>query len=288
MEDKFLGFKYKGIHSYNNNLNFQAYIVNEGEDLKFSNSPEFTLETAAPKFGNINYYLGETKESRVITLDLLVKDVTLSQYRRFVRWITDNREEDENGQQLLIFDYSPNFAYNVKLSSISEGVFYASPNCTTESITYNVEVSIEFNTIGDWAAIGLDVEIMTPGEDYSFSSGMVTAEQLEDGLDSGYYKITNNTNMPLYFNIEVTDFTGDFIIKERVNGEDTVIYSISTGNVQKTFTIYSKYGIALDSSGNFITTTISSVLKIDAGSSKTFLFDETNPGQITPLIREIV
>lgn len=288
MADNFLGFTYKGIHSYNNNNNFKAYIINEGEDLKFSNSPEFTLELASPKFNEINYFLGETKQSRNIQLDILVKEVTFSGYKKFISWLTNNKQEDENNQQILSFDYNPNFGYNVKLASISDGTFYVIDNCLPDELKYNVELTVEFKTIGDWSAIELNAGEMSPFTSYSSPSGLVTAE-----ANGTYYNITNNTNLPLYLNIEVQeDFPlQDFIVKEILGpSEEETIFQIGLEPYSPAnFTIFTKYGIALDNQDNsFLNTITSRIFAIGSEETKTLSFQGSYSVKIVPLIREII
>jgi hypothetical protein len=86
MADKYLGFTYNGIHSFNDYITsgFKAYILNDGEDLKFFNTPAFSNEYAFPKFGESSVLLGINKENRILNYRILVKEVTLSNYRKFL------------------------------------------------------------------------------------------------------------------------------------------------------------------------------------------------------------
>jgi hypothetical protein len=58
---------------------------------------------------------------------------------------------DDSG--LLQFDYNTNYSYKVKLNSIGESNYTVNSNCEPDSLTYNVEITIQFVTVGDWAAI---------------------------------------------------------------------------------------------------------------------------------------
>jgi hypothetical protein len=79
MQDKFLGFTYRGIHS----TTYNAFIVNEGE-LIFSNSPSFSNEFAFPQFGESSYLLGVNKENRTFDLKVFLKEVSFKTYREFL------------------------------------------------------------------------------------------------------------------------------------------------------------------------------------------------------------
>jgi L-amino acid N-acyltransferase YncA len=77
MADNYKRFKFNNVWSDT----YNAYIVNEGEDLKFYNTPSFSNEFAFPRFGETSYYLGNTKENRVIGFKLIAVAQTLPEYR---------------------------------------------------------------------------------------------------------------------------------------------------------------------------------------------------------------
>jgi hypothetical protein len=80
MADKYKYFYFKNESSQN----YNAIIKNEGSDLKFFNTPSFSDEIVYPKFGNISYLLGTNKENREISLDLILIERTIKQYREFL------------------------------------------------------------------------------------------------------------------------------------------------------------------------------------------------------------
>jgi hypothetical protein len=86
MTDNYLGFKYNKIHSFKDKTTsgFEAFILNDGLDLFFSNTPNFSDSFAFPKFGETSYFLGNTKENRAFNLTVLVREVSLVNYRKFL------------------------------------------------------------------------------------------------------------------------------------------------------------------------------------------------------------
>lgn len=143
-QDKYLGFRYNGVHSSSDHLvsGFQAFILNEGQDLHFVNAPEFTTEFSFPLLGDTSHLLGTTKKNKVFALKLLVKGATLAEYSKFLAWLKPG-----SAPANLIFDYRRNWAYNTVVSSIGNGVFTVTPGCEGAE-RYDVVVEVSFTTVG--------------------------------------------------------------------------------------------------------------------------------------------
>jgi len=200
MADNYLSFNYNNPNftkaEFNNKLsNFNGFIINEGNDLKFFNPSNFSHEFMTPQFGKQSYFLGTTRENREFNFSILLRGITLDTYREFLRWL--NPEEEG----VLSFDYSPNYGYDVKVNSIGEATFYVTPNCNTSNPTYDIELEIEFITKNDWAArwigeepiyyiVGTGTDVLIDNEEnISFISG------------SGTFTLDNNHNLPNYYKI---------------------------------------------------------------------------------------
>lgn len=269
MADNYLGFTYNDIHSFNSGV-FTCYITNEGE-LEFFNTPSFSPEFAFPKFTNSSYYLGTNKENRTFNLNLIVLNITMSNYRKFLKWLSI-----DNDPAFLKFDYESNFQYNVIVSGITEGRYTINKN-GIETTTYNIELTASFTTVGDWAAqaiIGSSDNLI--GGNYFFpneESSIFTS--VETGLS---FNITNNSSLPVYFNIEFNDtFTITF------DGDDFYILSETDSSV-----LYTKYAVAIDDDGDFIEFSDNlGILKIDPGETKTMSYSGSIT-KIIPIIREII
>jgi hypothetical protein len=147
MADKFLSFTYRGQSL---KTEYNGYIENDGSNLQIFNAPNFSNEFAFPKFGETSHFLGVNKENREFNFTIIFVERTLSQYREILNWLN----LESKGK--FSFDYSPNYSYDVKLSNISPGTMFVSPNCDPntgqQNLLYNVEVQVGFTTIGDWAA----------------------------------------------------------------------------------------------------------------------------------------
>lgn len=148
--DKYIGFEYNGIKvNMGPNADIKGFILNEGEDLKFPSLPSFSNEFAFPKFGEVSYFLGTTKENRTIGFTVALHEVTIQQYRNFLSQLSSDNPGYSN---ILKFDYNEYFGYKVKLNSISEGKFVVSRTCVTNedpTDLYYIELDLEFVTYND-------------------------------------------------------------------------------------------------------------------------------------------
>lgn len=143
--DKYLGFEFRGKHS----KDFNAFIKNEGEDLRFYN-PSFEVETVTPQFGGLTHYLGTTTNSREISFTVFAKEVDIDTYNKMIyAWFNEKNEP-----AYLAFDYNPNFGYKCVVSSIGDATFVPTIGCESGEVEtkYNVTFDISFMTVGDWAA----------------------------------------------------------------------------------------------------------------------------------------
>ena len=233
--------------------NYNGFLVNGGEDLKFFNASNFNHEFVTPQFGNKSYFLGTTRENREFNFNIALSAVTLAQYRNFLAWLNP-REEGE-----LVFDYDENYSYDVKVNSISEATFYVVHPTVSER--YNIEIQVGFITKNDWAAkfIGtndLDFIINTTEDTYTF---------------------TNNHNVENFIKIS---FGGSLTITD---GENTLV-SISGAPLNSTY--YSEYGICLDTSANFVSG--NPIKKISIPANSTLVLTIIGADSIDHTSREII
>lgn len=146
MSDNYLSFNYKNesysTTAYSLYNDFNGFIINEGTDLTFFNPSNFSHEFMTPQFANQSYFMGTTQENREFNFSILLKSVTMSTYKNFLRWLNPKSEG------LLWFDYNPNWGYDVKINSISEGKFTVNQDCIAE-LTYNIELTVGFITKND-------------------------------------------------------------------------------------------------------------------------------------------
>ena len=157
--DEYLGFTFNGKSLET----FNGFIKNDFEELAF-NMPTFSNSFVTPTYGNKPFYLGNTKEHRTFELDIVLNEITLDKYRRFLEWLG----MDKKG--VLKFDYNPNYGYDVKLDNIEKANFVVVPqrdtNCDPSDDKYIIEIPITFITTGDWAARWVHIEPVWKGIDH--------------------------------------------------------------------------------------------------------------------------
>jgi hypothetical protein len=195
----------------------------------------------------------------------------------------------------LFFDYDTNFAYNVIVESIGEGLFTVNKDCDMSNPTYNVELEVSFSTVGDYAAMYRHSTLITIG---SFTNTLFT---IGPNLASVYYNtsnnnltITNNTNEKMFFEINLGY---GYLSQESTPGnfriDDFTFFNDATSNE---IIYYSKYGIILNNSSNFVPTIENSplahLIEILPNSTKTIIFTYQNISisvlYFKPIIREVV
>lgn len=255
MIDKYLGFTYKGKHS----SEFNAFIINEGEDLMFPNFPSFSNEVIFPQFGEIGHYMGRNVESREISFTIFASNLTKKGYREMLRWLTE--ESSENS--LLQFDYNLYFGYRVRLDSIDEGAFIPEVNCDEGPNTYAVELNVSFITTNDWAAQYVhDIEIPLINERFiSYANLFDFSIRKTFSIHSTYeVRVENRGNLPIFINLEILPFVDkdldiyedslNVLVKKRnLNREEelSIIYEFQSGQADRTF-VLGKYGLILGES----------------------------------------
>lgn len=272
--DSYMGFTFNGttLESY------KGFIKNELEELAF-NMPTFSNSFVTPPYGNRPFYLGNTKEHRTFELDVVLNEVTLDEYRDFLDWLG----MDKKG--VLVFDYNPNYGYDVKLDSIGKANFVVVPDCSDENNPvdkYIIEVPIVFITTGDWAAKWVE-----EGRQVYWSNNNGGTDKLIDNEDDENFiqvdgtsiTIHNHHKIPNYF---ILEYIGGFIITE---GSNTLFWD---KDMIGTKIFYSQYGIVVDSTTKtFVPVDTASIIEIPADGSRTFSF-VGNVSKITPTSREII
>jgi phage-related protein len=142
--DRYLGFTFNGKSlGMKTENDFYGFIQNNGEDLSFSNTPQFGDEFVVPQYGDRTFYTGTTKSNRAFSMKISLDKITLRQYRDLLAWLNPNSTGN------LSFDFDPNYGYEVKLSSISQGQFYILKETNNNEDFYYVDFDITFITISD-------------------------------------------------------------------------------------------------------------------------------------------
>ena len=145
--DRYLGFTYNGkAMNMTAEADFFGFIENEGNELSFFNTPDFSNEFVVPEFGERTIYTGNTKSNKTFSLKIQLEKLTLHKYREFLEWL------NLDSQGTLIFDYSPNYGYDVKVQSISPSEFHVTKRKNHNEDFYYVDMAVDFITVRDFAA----------------------------------------------------------------------------------------------------------------------------------------
>lgn len=295
--DKYIGFEYNGVKvNMGPKANIKGFIINEGEDLKFPSLPSFSNEFAFPKFGEISYFLGTTKENRTIGFTVALHEVTIQQYRNFLSQLSS---DNPNYSNILKFDYNEYFGYKVKLNSISEGKFVVSRTCVTNedpTDLYYIELDLEFVTYNDWAAQYLNeyepIIYMVESEDTSITFADLFTFAVD--YSGSKIEINNGGTLPIYLKIT---FTGSMAQSNastftiEVNEEEWITFPRTSNSI----TVFTKFGLVWDNNSNsFLPTTESKgAIEIPSGEITTITFtssDQFDFSSITveAILREII
>jgi len=281
--DNYLGFTYRGkTLGMKENADFTGFIENSGSDLQFFNTPDFTNEFVEMQFGERTFYRGNTKSNRSFDLNLQLDKITLTEYKEFLEWLN----LDDKG--FLVFDYNPDYGFEVKVNSISNSEFHVmkEENCDDK---YYINLSIGFITVNDFASIWRETyeeKVFFPIPDPNTNDiTLIDNEKdlnfIQDEGDDEYI-IFNHHNLKNYFVIE---FDNTLSIQTTDATPISLVTVTGAGTGAKYF---SEFGIALKADGTFVSVGDSNpLITIDANSSKTLEITGTI-SKIIPTSREIL
>ena len=145
--DNFMDFQWRGCSAFEK---FGAFILNSKKgDLKFYNGPGFSNEYTKPQFStNGGDLIGVSFNKQTISFSIGVYWISIEDYRKMISWL------DPLVTDYIIFDYEPDFRYNVKLSKVGDssrfivgkesvlknGVYVSEPRYYTElSLTFDIQ-----------------------------------------------------------------------------------------------------------------------------------------------------
>lgn len=277
MADKYLGFEYNGKRlGINDASDFEGFIINSSDDFRFSNAPSFSNTFTELPFGERTYFSGVTKTNKTFNFNIQLDKILLSEYREFLEWLSP----DSSGT--LIFDYNPNYGYDVKLSSISEGEFQVVKTSEHNEDFYYVSLSLSFITLHDFAAKWVGSDVYYPG------GSLIDNELYENfiSVNADSYTFYNYHSLKNYFTIE---FDKSLTIKEGTGDDEVTLVNISNAGDGAIF--YSEYGIALAADDSFLPCGSNPKITLDPNSNRTFTITTETTGNINkiyPTSREIL
>lgn len=272
-KDRYLGFTYNGkTINMTAEADFFGFIENEGNELLFFNTSDFSNEFVIPQFSDRTFYTGNTKSNRTFNLKIQLDELTLHKYREFLELLNP----DSVGT--LIFDYNPNYGYDVKVQSISPSEFHVLKRNNNNEDFYYVDMSVDFITTEDYAARWVKEGVFFPGGD------LVESEFYEPFIEiigTNTFKIYNYHNVKNYIIIE---FNTTLTIQQPGASPVTLVSVTGAGTGAKYF---SEFGIALKADGNFLSCGSNPLISWEAKSNQDLIITGTNI-KIIPTSREIL
>ena len=132
--DKEMFFSFNSKRSIDYNL----FIVNKGDDLKFFNKTTKSITYETPLYQNWSYLLNAAQSQKQFSLNLAAEGLSSAQCGEMFKWLAVG----ETG--LLILDNDPYWGWNVVVSDLGDANYYEN------SEGYIVTFNIQFTTIGSY------------------------------------------------------------------------------------------------------------------------------------------
>lgn len=132
--DKEMFFSFNSKRSIDYNL----FIVNKGDDLKFFNKTTKSITYETPLYQNWSYLLNAAQSQKQFSLNLAAEGLSSAQCGEMFKWLAVG----ETG--LLILDNDPYWGWNVVVSDLGDATYYENGE------GYIVTFTVQFTTIGSY------------------------------------------------------------------------------------------------------------------------------------------
>ena len=169
--------------------------VTNNKDLQFQLTPSFSDTFVAPVAARTRYHTGTTFTSSDIQVKCIAIGVTMQDWRAIQAWL------NPLVRGRLHFDFNDKTYYDVKIKQQIKGnVFVAGSAPSLEGDSYNIEFTVDFTTVGDWAALGPQVNVPISGGFNEFT--LVTAKtfKYKDYPDYSEQEIALNITYLEFYN----------------------------------------------------------------------------------------
>ena len=215
--DKEMFFSFNSKRSIDYNL----FIVNKGDDLKFFNKTTKSITYETPLYQNWSYLLNAAQSQKQFSLNLAAEGLSSAQCGEMFKWLAVG----ETG--LLILDNDPYWGWNVVVSDLGDATYYENDE------GYIVTFSIQFTTIGSYnkrnaltnhGRVQSDGNILINNTTYNDYGLPQLLEYKENTLYFNSYT-TNPADVELSFNFE-TQKDANYILKiwvNKITSEDPTI-----------------------------------------------------------------
>ena len=132
--------------------------VTNNKDLQMQLTPSFSDTFVAPVAAATRYHTATTFTSSDPQLKCIAIGVTMRDWRAIQNWLAPHRKGK------LQFDFNNNTYYEVKIKQQIKGTAFVDGSLGfIEGDVYNIEFTVDFTTVGDWAALGPQVVVPING-----------------------------------------------------------------------------------------------------------------------------
>lgn len=213
--DNFATFKWGGTDMFKN---FGVFIINDKKgSLKFYNGPSFSNEYSKPQFSsNSGDLIGVNFNRQTISFTVGVYWISAQDYRRLIACL------DPLITDYIIFNFEPNYRYNVKLSKIGDSTRWIIGYENGEP-RYYTELSLTFDLQGEQCAKGV----------YSYEMDWLQNSITDKGKTLRKEMKIKNTNEFIYSDLDTPfefSFPFNLISEEIENPIDTISLHIKYDN----------------------------------------------------------
>lgn len=218
---------------YFNNLssrNFKVWITNSN-DLQINFAPSFSDTFTSPSFTQSRYYEGTKIEKQDIQVKMAAIGVTKQEWRAITEWLSPLASGP------LVFSWNKQHYYMMKIASAPSGIMWA--NDRVDNIveaTYNITFTINFTTVGDWAALGETayIPLNIGAADYLRYIPLNSSERFKNNYHIPYLLSINSNKWNISTGVTLETGTGTKTInKEMVKDSPRYLYYTSSNMVQK-------------------------------------------------------
>lgn len=128
--------------------------VTNSKDLQMQLTPSFSDTFVAPVAATTRYHTATTFTSSDPQLKCIAIGVTMRDWRAIQSWLAPHRKGK------LQLDFNNNTYYEVKIKQQIKGTAFVDGSLgSIEGDVYNIEFTVDFTTVGDWAALGPQVVV---------------------------------------------------------------------------------------------------------------------------------
>lgn len=182
--DEYTDFTFNGVQS----SQLKVWITNN-RDLQFRLTPEFSDTFINPTFSNTQILSSTNITKSTISLKCIAIDVSMQDWRAIQQWLSPTVV----GR--LSFDFNDRTYYNAKISKSIVGTsFVKGMKDNLNGDKYIIEFSVDFTTVGDYAALG-EVNVGVIGLNFDQH---ILGEETVSSIDDYLYKIESVSNNKFY------------------------------------------------------------------------------------------